>query len=125
MTHKLLPDAEKEIVQLAAAEGHDAEIPSNAGYVTSSGELERIHSRSLSKIASSAKSLRANGNKEIDVEKEASSRPHSESGDEGDGEGEGVEEQEVDPNIVTWDGDDDPEKYTSLILKSAQLINLL
>lgn len=102
-------DSESEIVELAAAEGHDAEIPSNAGFITSDGELEKIHSRPhTSRKPSSARSLRMNAKKEIDVEKEASTRPHSESS--GEGEAEEQEEVQLDPNVVSWDGDDDPEK---------------
>lgn len=115
MVHESLPDAEKEIVELAAAEGHDAEIPSNAGYLSSSGELEKVRSRPISRKASSAKSLRVPGNMEIDIEKEASTRPHSESSEElEDG---GAEQQEVDPNIVSWDGNDDPQKYVLRLLE--------
>lgn len=111
MAHSPFSDDKSEIVELAAAEGHDAEIPSNAGYITTSGELEKIQSRPLSRRASSARSLRLNRNKEIDIEKEASTRPHSESGDEG--EEDDAAEEELDPNIVTWDGPDDPQKCAS------------
>jgi hypothetical protein len=99
-----------EIVELAAAEGHDAEIPSNAGYITVAGALEKVISRPRSVKASSTKSIpstRHQRSKEIDIEKEASTAPQSESADEEAAKEEAV----VDPNIVTWDGDDDPQKY--------------
>lgn len=62
---------EKEIIQLAAFEDHDADIPSNAGVINEHG------------IGMTA----------VDIEKD--SQPA------------GLADN--DPNIVWWDGDDDPE----------------
>lgn len=82
-------DLEKE--RLAALEGHDADIPSNEGYVLDAqGELRRKQSIALSHKAS-RKSIERNGKKE-DVEKA----------------GEEVSTEEDDSNIVWWDGPDDP-----------------
>ena len=83
-----LTDLEKET--LAALEGHDADIPSNEGYVLDArGELKRKQSIALSHKAS-RKSVERNSSK--DVEKA----------------GEEVSTEEDDSNVVWWDGPDDP-----------------
>ncbi|KAE9366893.1 MFS general substrate transporter [Stipitochalara longipes BDJ] len=83
-----LSDLDKET--LATYEGHDADIPSNEGYVLDAqGELKRRQSIALSHKAS-RKSVERNGTK--DVEKA----------------GEEVSTEEDDSNIVWWDGPDDP-----------------
>jgi hypothetical protein len=85
-----LSDLEKET--LAAYEGHDADIPSNEGYVLDErGELKRKQSIALSQKAAK-KSIETNGNAAKDVEKAG-----------GD-----VSTEEDDSNIVWWDGPDDP-----------------
>jgi hypothetical protein len=85
-----LSDREKET--LAAYEGHDADIPSNEGYVLDErGELKRKQSIALSQKGAK-KSLETNGNAAKDVEKAG-----------GD-----VSTEEDDSNIVWWDGPDDP-----------------
>jgi hypothetical protein len=99
MTQMQTHDSNSEIIELAVAEGHDAEISSNVGFV--SRDPEKPSSRRVSM----AKSL--SGDKEIDIEKAASTRRQSSSS----GEEENVEEEAVDPNIVSWDGPDDPQKY--------------
>jgi len=101
---------EREIIDLAVAEGHDAEIPSNEGYITAMGFVKRVksnHSASPSGITPSTKSMRVKGHKEIDIEKESISRQHSEADDSlDDDDG----RSGLDPNIVSWDGDNDPQK---------------
>jgi len=91
--------SDSEIIELAAAEGHDAEISSNAGFVLSDSERQSLRRVSMGKSLS--------GDKEIDIEKESSTRRQSSSSDDGDV----VEEETADPNIVSWDGPDDPQKY--------------
>lgn len=82
-------DHEKET--LAAYEGHDADIPSNEGYILDErGELRRRQSIA-SHRSKSHEQAHDNGNK-ADVEKGT----------------EEVSAQESDPNIVGWDGPDDP-----------------
>jgi len=101
---------EREIIDLAVAEGHDVEIPSNEGYITAMGFVKRVksnHSASPSAITPTSKSMRVKDDKEIDIEKESISRQHSEvDGGSNDGDG----RSELDPNIVSWDGDNDPQK---------------
>jgi hypothetical protein len=81
-------ELEKET--LAALEGHDADIPSNEGYVLDEqGERRRRQSIASNRKAS-RKSVDRNGTK--DVEKA----------------GEGVSTEEDDSNVVWWDGPDDP-----------------
>lgn len=99
MTQAQTRHSDSEIIELAAAEGHDAEISSNAGFVLSDPE------KPSSRRVSTAKSLSGDG--EIDIEKEASTWRQSSSSVDG----EAVEAEAVDPNIVSWDGPDDPQKY--------------
>jgi hypothetical protein len=86
-----LSDLEKET--LAAYEGHDADIPSNEGYVLDErGELKRIQSiAALHRKASRSSHEQTNGNAAKDAEKNA---------------GEVVADE--DANVVWWDGPDDP-----------------
>jgi hypothetical protein len=71
-----------EIIELAVAEGHDADVPSNIG------SLHRVPS-----IAPSHKSKHGSpAALEKDIEKGAAE-----------------EASESDPNIVFWDGPDDPQ----------------
>ena len=86
------PITEKAIIQLAAAEGHDADIPTNQGALPSD------------------KALELNVKSEIDIEKEAGSR-RSESSLEAEAarQQDATKDEVSDPNIVFWDGDDDPE----------------
>jgi hypothetical protein len=86
--HHELTDIEKET--LAAYEGHDADIPSNEGYVLDKqAELKRKQS-----IASNTRAARKSGenNGTKDVEKEGGE----------------VSTDEDDSNVVWWDGDQDP-----------------
>ncbi|PKS09902.1 hypothetical protein jhhlp_004525 [Lomentospora prolificans] len=83
-----------EKTELAAAEGHDADIPSNIGYVLDErGEKQRRESISRQRRASLAAASTAA--QEADAEKEAGAAPE-------DGE-------VADENVVWWDGPDDPE----------------
>jgi hypothetical protein len=83
-----LTELEKET--LAAYEGHDADTPSNEGYVLDErGELKRRQSIA-SNAKASRKSVERNGKK--DVEKEGGE----------------VSTDEDDSNVVWWDGDSDP-----------------
>ena len=88
-----------EIIELAGDEGHDAEISTNAGFLLSDPE------KPSSRRVSMTKSL--SGDKEIDIEKEVSTRRQSSSSCDG----EAFEEEAADPNTVSWDGLNDPQKY--------------
>lgn len=83
-------DAEK--VELAAYEGHDADIPSNEGYILDErGERKRQQSIA-SHGARNDDNSKEDGTK-TDIEKRA----------------ETVSAEESDPNIVGWNGPNDPE----------------
>ncbi|KAF2443936.1 MFS general substrate transporter [Karstenula rhodostoma CBS 690.94] len=88
-----------EIIELAVAEGHDADIPSNAG------SIYQVLSRTTS-----PRSARRNHESEelsaaaIDKDVEKGTTPRSTSSDE-----EAVDSNEEDPNVVWWDGPDDPQ----------------
>jgi len=83
-----LTDIEKET--LAAYEGHDADIPSNEGYVLDEqGELKRRQSIA----ASHRKARKSLEGAKKDVEQG----------------GEEVSTEEDDSNVVWWDGPDDPQ----------------
>ncbi|KAJ9638196.1 hypothetical protein H2199_006883 [Coniosporium tulheliwenetii] len=83
---QLSAPAQSEAVELAAEEGHDTDIPSNLGIIKGPGAEDF--------------------NKEIDIEKcELSPRTSQSSPiDET-----GVPAEAADPNIIGWNGDDDPE----------------
>jgi hypothetical protein len=97
-------DNDRNIVELAAAEGHDADIPSNAG---------ALHEKSPKNWPTSPTATDIGiADFEKDLEKEGASREESAlttpipsvlEDSNGD-----TEEQD-DPNIVFWDGPDDPE----------------
>lgn len=83
-------DHEKEI--LAAYEGHDADIPSNEGYILDAeGELKRRASIALRKSHS------RKGGADVDVEKAGGGTTPTSTDNEAD-----------DQNVVWWDGPDDP-----------------
>lgn len=99
---KAYEEEEEEDLQLqrktsqAYEEGHDADIPSSAGYVLNEkGEqmrknyLERRRSNTINEKSKS------NGTIQRDVEAGAPSQ--------------GAEHENDDPNVVWWDGPDDPE----------------
>jgi hypothetical protein len=82
--------AELEKETLAALEGHDADIPSNEGYILDEQGERRRRQSIASHRKASRKSVDKNGTK--DVEKA----------------GEEVSAEEDDSNVVWWDGPDDP-----------------
>lgn len=103
---------ERKISQ-AVDEGHDADIPSNAGYVLDE-RGERRRRQSITSRRKSAKKRRSS----TDLEKGEKRRTTSTRGREGpreEGEKDGDEEAEDqssgtedDANAVWWDGPDDP-----------------
>lgn len=98
------PDREKKI-EAAVAEGHDADTPSNLGYLLDErGELKRQRSiaeqanLALAKSRSNASQHSgAGGDLEKGVTPESVGKDVVEEGGESD------------PNIVWWDGPDDPQ----------------
>ncbi|KAI9640355.1 hypothetical protein NHQ30_011100 [Ciborinia camelliae] len=83
-------DVEK--IYLAAYEGHDADIASNEGYILDAQEeIKRKQNIALHRQASKALDAQAQTNG--DVEKLSQEN----------------DTEDVDPNIVGWDGPDDPE----------------
>lgn len=96
----------KRIIELAAAEGHDADIPSNAGTLPHNVSRRGTTSPSPTEMGST--------NLEKDVEKEGASRGVSTRTTpipslHGDSKLEVEVEEQDDPNVVDWDGHDDPE----------------
>jgi multidrug resistance protein len=93
--------SEEERQRLAVYEGHDADIPSNEGYVLDArGELKRKQSLQRRKNRTDSHiykigALEDSGDAEKSADDEEGGQPSDE--DEND-----------DPNIVWWDGDDDP-----------------
>ncbi|KAF2024681.1 MFS general substrate transporter [Setomelanomma holmii] len=85
-----------EIIELAAAEGHDADIRSNAGSIRPTGSRASTRPQVL---ADDEKELHVSLSK--DIEKGVESSSISSVGPE--------DEIESDPNIVDFDGPDDPE----------------
>ncbi|KAI1809076.1 MFS general substrate transporter [Poronia punctata] len=89
---------ERKVTQ-AADEGHDADIPSSAGYILSEDGLKRLKSREGQVRRKSAATDEEPV--DVDVEKGASlgqtSRPTT------------SDAAQEDLNVVWWDGDDDPE----------------
>ncbi|KAI8629805.1 MFS general substrate transporter [Xylariaceae sp. FL1651] len=82
----------------AVEEGHDADIPSSVGYVLSEeGELKRLKSiQSQRKLSG----VRAEESTDRDVEKGQSFNEADQTT---------ADAEEDDPNVVWWDGPDDPE----------------
>lgn len=98
------PEREKKI-EAALAEGHDADIPSGIGYLLDErGELKRQRSiaeqatLALARSRSSASRHTGTGDLERGV------TPQDDAKD-----AQAVVEGESDPNLVWWDGPDDPE----------------
>jgi hypothetical protein len=89
-----------EIISLAADEGHDADIPTNEGSIPPTPLERPSHPR---KHVDSEKTSSAVFDKDI----EKGSRPESIISDEALPEE--AADEENDPNIVWWDGPDDPE----------------
>lgn len=95
------------IIKLAAAEGHDADIPSNIG---------TLHENASSKQWATYPSPKEIGNTypEKDIEKEGASRGVSTRTTpipslRGNSKLELETEEQENPNVVGWDGPDDPE----------------
>jgi hypothetical protein len=85
-----------EIIDLAAAEGHDADIPTNIG------SIRPIASRASTRPRSAASNKKdVSATMEKDIEKGAEAKSSSSIDDS--------EEPVVDPNIVDFDGPDDME----------------
>jgi hypothetical protein len=95
----LAKDDSTKIVELAAQEGHDADIPSNAGFVH--------HEKSQAILEESNHPL------DKDIEKEAGKGASTPASLAGASFSSASEKQQnispPDPNIVGWDGDDDPQ----------------
>jgi hypothetical protein len=98
-------DLEKQkIIELAAEEGHDADIPTNAGRITDKSTLS-----SPTTLAST------NSDFDKDIEKDAISGRGSHISSRAESTIEGIDQdqlpaqEENDPNLVDWDGPDDPE----------------
>lgn len=85
-----------EIIELAAAEGHDADIPSNMG------SIHHVPSRTSARRLSADEKRDLPSAKEKDIERDAGSGSIT-SVDEPE------LEPETDPDIVDFDGPDDPE----------------
>ncbi|KAF2814421.1 MFS general substrate transporter [Mytilinidion resinicola] len=92
------PARRSEIIELAALEGHDADVPSNVGFIE---EHEKAHHRKhLPEAANST---------DVDLEKDLEKNGDTASlSSEDDVAGEAAAEAE-DPNVVWWDGPTDPE----------------
>lgn len=85
-----------DLEELATYEGHDADVPSNEGYILDArGELRRQQSIARQRSASRNKSHGISGK-------------HGANGDLENATG-GAPGEEGDPNIVWWDGPDDPQ----------------
>lgn len=87
-----------EIIELAAQESHDADIPTNIGTIH-----DAVPSRRPESVKLSAMELE----KEKDVEK--GHGRHGSVSTVGDSEDAPTEEYNNDPSIVTWDGPTDPK----------------
>jgi multidrug resistance protein len=96
-------------IEQAIAEGHDADIPSDIGYVLDeAGEEKRRKSVADRRRHSLAKTRsRSQASRERDVEKDAGTTP-GDTASEGKEEDGGGTSSEDEANIVWWDGDDDP-----------------
>jgi hypothetical protein len=94
--------AKNELVELAAQEGHDADIPSNAGFIEprksrksapapheSDDNLEKENEKDIEKAAGEITTQRPSSDISIYAER--------------------LTDSQEDPNLVGWDGDDDPQ----------------
>lgn len=109
-------------IQAAYEEGHDADIPSNLGYILDeAGELKRQRSIAERRSLALAKSKSHTSNKTIDNDDPEKGVPEDSAQD--------GQHDDNDPNIVWWDGDDDPENPYNwpswLKLLSCIIISLL
>jgi hypothetical protein len=92
-----LPEKER----LAYEEAHDADIPSNAGVVTEQDPLRKETSADSEKQEARDHSTNSSENGDRDLEKGPPVEAVAE---------EPKEDEPRDPNIVDWEGPDDPEK---------------
>ncbi|OCK73652.1 MFS general substrate transporter [Lepidopterella palustris CBS 459.81] len=90
------PARRSEIIELAAEEGHDADIPSNIGVIR---PLER--KPSSTKPRSDIGEIAPGSEKDLEKNEVAESLSSEDSPEEVD--------EPADPNIVWWDGPDDPQ----------------
>jgi len=91
--------------QQAVAEGHDADIPSDTGYVLDErGEQKRRQSIADQRLAH----RRSLNGAAADVEKEAGFGRDGDRDGDGDGDGE-PSSSDDEANVIWWDGPDDPE----------------
>ena len=106
---------QSEIVKLAIAEGHDADIPSNAGYVDSKGVEHANSSLSGSNHDEDPeKDDLRHATDDADPEKDDLRQTTDDADPEkavqlSEKEAQASAPTEVDPNIVDWDGPDDPQ----------------
>jgi hypothetical protein len=94
----------KNIIELAAAEGHDADIPSNAGILYKNSSKQWVTSPAPTETGST--------HFEKDIEKEGASIEESTRTTPTPsihGDSKNVTEEQDDPNIIFWDGPQDPE----------------
>lgn len=112
----------EEIVELAAQEAHDADIPTNEGFISIDHSTTPKLSNTKSNYDIPGFDIEKDGNKET---KELSQRSSSVEDDEHDG---GHNFRTLDENIVWWDSDEDPEnpmnwsntrKWASIAIVSA------
>lgn len=101
---------DQEIINLAVAEGHDADIPTNEGALPRDPEKRRIDSpgvlHSPMTPSSFDKDLEKNSGKLHDQSAITSRAASTFGDDEKDSE---LSEGAINPNIVDWDGPDDPQ----------------
>ncbi|KAI6443916.1 hypothetical protein MCOR17_011305 [Pyricularia oryzae] len=90
-------------IEQAIAEGHDADVPSSLGYVLSEkGTQSRRQSLARNQSNSPPKSVVASASNKPEADLERGT-------DATATESEGENPSEDDPNVVWWDGDDDPD----------------
>lgn len=101
---------QREQIALAFAEGHDADLPSNAGiYHPPAAEQRRLAANS--RYDSNNDSVGPDSEKDLEMGKiiVRSGDEEKDVAFEEDKEKARIEEEEHDPNLVTWDGPDDPK----------------
>ncbi|KAI9737959.1 MAG: hypothetical protein M1834_009329 [Cirrosporium novae-zelandiae] len=108
-THERLQPLERTLSELAACEGHDADIPSNEGYILTA-EGEKVRRQSVSRRRSQAgnrrPSLAASEKSQGVLAARVASHGSSKTAVE-----------VVDPDEVWWDGPDDPENPLNWTIK--------
>lgn len=84
-----------EIIELAAAEGHDADIPTNAG------SIHQVPSRTSARLPSPSDDEKN--------DRPAAMEKDIEKGTDDTSSVEDLDEEPTNPNVVDFDGPDDPE----------------